>query len=95
MLNFFYKYTFIVSQIINTNIYLEFRIFNTIFNYFTYLEKIIRVNVYFSTNIVLKICNKVSIKFAKYYSKIKELNNILYNLVNILDFTQKVNLYKL
>jgi len=95
MLNFFYKYTFIVSQIINTNIYLEFRIFNTIFNSFTYLEKIIRVNVYFSTNIVLKICNKVSIKFAKYYSKIKELNNILYNLVNILDFTQKVNLYKL
>jgi len=46
-------------------------------------------------NIVLKICNKASTKFAKYYLKIKELDNTLYNFVNILDSTQKINLYKL
>jgi len=95
MLNFFSKYTLIVSQTININIYLEFRVFDAIFNYLKYLEKIIRVNIYFSKNIVIKICNKVLTKLAKYYSRIEELDNILYNFVNILDFTQKVNLYKL
>jgi len=95
ILNSFYKYTLIVLQTINTNIYLKFRVFNTIFNHPKYLEKIIRVNNYFSTNIVIKIYNKVSTKFAKYYSRIKELNNILYNLVNILNFMQKINFYKL
>ncbi len=82
-------------QTINTNIYLKFRVFNAIFNYYKYLEKIIRVNIYSSTNIVIKICNKVSTKFAKYYLRIEELNNILYNFANILDFTQKVSLYNL
>jgi len=95
MLNFFSKYTLIVSQTININIYLEFRVFDAIFNYLKYLEKIIRVNIYFSKNIVIKICNKVLTKLAKYYSRIEELDNILYNFVNILDFTQKVNLHKL
>jgi len=95
ILNSFYKYTLIVLRTINTSIYLEFQIFNVIFNYFKYLEKIIRVNVYSSTNIVLKTCNKVSTKLAKYYLWTKELNNTLYNFVNILDFTQKVSLYKL
>jgi len=70
-------------------------IFDIIFNYLKHLKKIIRINIYFSTNIVIKTCNKVSIKFAKYYLKTKELDDTLYNLVNILNFTQKVNLYKL
>jgi len=95
MLNFFYKYILIVLQTINTNIYLEFRVFNTIFNYLEYLKKIIRVNIYCLTNIVIKICNKASTKLAKYYSRTKELDNILYNFVNILDFIKKINLYKL
>ncbi len=87
ILIFFYKYTLIVLQTIKTSIYLEFRVFNTIFNYYKYLKKIIKINIYFFKNIVFKVCNKASTKFAKYYSKIKELDNILYNFVNILDFT--------
>jgi len=87
ILNFFYECTFIVLQTINTNIYLEFRVFNTIFNYLKHLKKIIRINIYFSKDIILKICNKASIKLAKYYLKIEELDNMLYNLVNILDST--------
>ncbi len=86
ILNSFYKYIFIVLQTINTNIYLEFRLFNIIFNYLKYLKKIIRINIYFLKNILFKICNKVLTKFAKYYSRTKELNNMLYNLVRILDF---------
>jgi len=95
ILNSFYKCTLIVSRTINIDIYLEFRIFDAIFNYLKYLEKIIRVNIYFLIDIVLKTCNKASTKLAKYYLRTKELNNILYNLVNILNFTQKVSLYKL
>ncbi len=95
MLNFFYKCTLIISRTINTNIYLEFRIFNVMFNYLKHLKKIIIINVYSLTNIVIKICNKVLIKLAKYYLRIEELDNTLYNLVNILNFTQKINLYKL
>ncbi len=82
-------------QTINTNIYLEFRVFNTIFNYFKYLKKIIKINIYFLKDIVFKVCNKISTKFAKYYLRTKKLNNILYNLINILDFIQKISLYKL
>ena len=94
ILNSFYKYIFIVLQTINTSIYLEFQVFDTIFNYLKYLKKIIKINVYSSKDIVLKICNKALTKFAKYYSKIKELDNMLYNFVNILNSTQKINLYK-
>ncbi len=64
------------------------------FNYLKHLKETIEINVYFLTKIVIKICNKVSTKLAKYYSKTKELNNTSYNFVNILDFTQKVSLYK-
>ncbi len=53
------------------------------------------MNIYFSKNIVFKICNKVLTKLAKYYLRIKKLDNILYNLINILDSTQKASLYKL
>jgi len=86
VLIFFYKYTFIVLQTINIDIYLKFQVFDTIFNYLKYLKKIIKNNIYFVKDIVLKTCNKVLTKLAKYYLKIKKLNNILYNLVNILDF---------
>jgi len=82
-------------QIINTNIYLEFRVFNTIFNYLKYLKKKKKINIYFLKDIVFKICNKILIKFAKYYLRTKELDNILYNFVNILNSIQKVSLYKL
>jgi len=87
ILNFFYEYTLIVSRTININIYLEFRVFDAIFNYLKYLKKIIRINIYFSKDIVLKICNKALTKLAKYYSRTKELDNTLYNFVNILDST--------
>jgi len=84
ILSFFYKYILIVLQTININIYLKFRVFDIIFNYLKYLKKIKKVNIYFLTNIVFKICNKVLTKFAKYYLRTKELNNMLYNVINIL-----------
>jgi len=54
MLNSFYKCILIISQTINTSIHLKFRIFNAIFNYFEYLEKIIKINIYFFN----KHCNQ-------------------------------------
>jgi len=95
ILIFFYKYIFIVLQTINIDIYLEFRIFNIIFNYLKHLKKVIKINIYFLTDIILKIFNKILTKFAKYYSRTKKSNKTFYNLVNILNFIYKVSLYKL
>ncbi len=86
-MNFFYKYTLIVSRTINVNIYLKFRVFDAIFNYFNYLKKTITNYSYSLREIILKVCKKASTKLAKYYSKTKELNRMLYNLVNILNST--------
>jgi len=95
MLNSFYKYTLIVSRTTNIDIYLKFRVFDAIFNYLNYLKKIIIDYNCSSKEIIIKVCKKVLTKFVKYYSKIEELNKILYNLVNILNFTQKLSLYKI
>ena len=43
---------------------------------------------------VIKICQAISNKLSKYYSKTKDSNEIMYNLVNILDFMQKLSFYK-
>jgi len=94
-LNFFYKCTFIVSWTINVNIYLKFQVFDAIFNYFNYLKKTITNYSCFLKEIILKVCKKASTKLAKYYSKIEKLNKMLYNFINILNFTQKLSLYKM
>jgi hypothetical protein len=57
------------------------------FNYVKHLKKTIKINVCFLIKIVTRVCNKVLKKLAKYYLKTKELNNILYNFVNILNLT--------
>ena len=85
ILKFFYECTFIVLRTTNIDIYLNFRIFDEIFNYLEYLKKTIEINVCSLTKIVTKACNKASTKPAKYYSKIEKLNSTLYNLVNILN----------
>jgi len=95
ILNSFYKYTFIVSRTINTNIYLRFRVFNIVFNYFCYLKKTIINYSCFLREIILKVCKKNLIKFVKYYLKTEKLNKILYNLINILNSIQKLSFYKI
>jgi len=95
MLNSFYECTLIVLRTTNINIHLKFRIFDAMFNYLEHLKETIEINVCFSIEIVIRACNKASTKLAKYYSKIKELDDTLYNLINILSSTQKLNLYKM
>jgi len=95
ILNSFYKYTLIVSRTTNIDIYLKFRVFDTIFNYLNYLKKIITNYNCSLKKIIIKECKKASTKLVKYYSKTKKLDKILYNLVNILSFTQKLSLYKI
>ncbi len=95
MLNSFYECTLIVSRTTNIDIHLRFQIFDAMFNHLEHLEETIEINVCSSTKIVTRACNKASTKLAKYYSKIEELDDTLYNLVNILDSTQKLSLYKM
>ncbi len=85
ILNFFYKYTFIVCRTTNTNIYLRFQVFNIVLNYFNYLKKTITNYSCFLKQIILKVCKKALTKLIKYYLKIEKLNKILYNFVNILN----------
>ena len=94
MLCSFYKLILIVSRTINVDMHLKFRLFNALFNYFNVVKKIICDSAYFSKTLVIKACELIFTKFAKYYSKIKNKDELIYNLVMILDLTQKLNLYR-
>ncbi len=94
LLNFFYECTLIVSWTINADIYLKFWIFNALFNHLEQIEKNIRRSTCSSSAVIVKTCKKVSIKLTKYYVKIKDSNETIYNLANILNSTMKLNLYK-
>ncbi len=87
MLCFFYKLNLIVSKTTNVNIHLKFRLFNALFNYFNVVKKIICDNAYFSKTLVIKACELIFTKFAKYYSKIKNKDELIYSFLIILDFT--------
>ncbi len=91
---FFYKLILTVSRTINVNMHLKFRLFNAFFNYFDAIKRIIRNNAYFSKTLVIKAYELIFTKLAKYYFKIKNKNKLIYNLVMILDFTQRLNLYQ-
>ncbi len=94
LLNFFYECTLIILWTINVNIYLRFWIFNALFNHLEQIKKNIRRNTCSSSAVIIKIYKKVLIKLAKYYVKIKDSDETIYNLANILNFTMKLNLYK-
>jgi len=67
--------------------HLKFRLFNALFNYFNIVKKIICDNAYFLKTLVIKVCELIFTKFAKYYFKTKSKNELIYNLVIILNFT--------
>jgi len=83
-----------VSKTINVNIHLKFRLFNAFFNYFNVVKKIIYDNAYFLKILVIKACELIFTKLAKYYFKTKNKNELIYNFVIILNFIQKLNLYQ-
>ena len=71
----------------NVNIHLKFRLFNALFNYFNVVKKIICDNIYFLKTLIIKVCELIFTKFAKYYSKIKNKDELIYNFVIILNLT--------
>ncbi len=94
LLNFFYECTLVMSQTMNADIHLRFWIFNALFNHFEQIEKNIRRSTCLLSAVIVKTYEKVSIKLAKYYVKIEDSNETIYNLANILNSTMKLNLYK-
>ncbi len=94
LLNFFYECTLVVSWTTNADIHLKFRIFNALFNHLEQIEKNIRRSICSSSAVIVKTCKKVSIKLAKYYVKIEDSDETIYNLANILNSTMKLDLYK-
>jgi hypothetical protein len=94
MLCSFYKLILIVSRTTNVDMHLEFRLFDALFNYFNVVERIIRNNACSLKTLVIKACELTSTKLAKYYFKIEDKDELIYNLAIILNFTQKLNLYQ-
>ncbi len=94
LLNLFYECTLVVSWTINADIHLKFRIFDALFNHLKQIEKNIRRSTCSSSAVIVKTYEKVLIKLAKYYVKIENSDETIYNLANILNSTMKLNLYK-
>ncbi len=94
ILNSFYECILIVSRIINADIQLRFRIFNALFNHLKDVKKFIKRSTSSLSAIIIKTYKKALIKLAKYYFKIKDSDEIIYNIVNILNSTMKLSLYK-
>ncbi len=94
MLCSFYKLILIVFRTTNVDMHLKFRLFNALFNYLNVVKRIIHNNACFLKTFIIKVCELVFTKLAKYYSKIKNKDELIYNFVIILDFTQKLNLYQ-
>jgi hypothetical protein len=94
MLNSFYELTLIVSKIINVDIHLKFRMFDALFNHLNAIEMIVHNNACTSQAFVLQACELASAKLAKYYSKMKSKDELIYNLAMILDSIQKLKLYQ-
>ena len=94
LLNKFYKIILIVSRTSNSNVHLEFRIFDVMFDHIQEIENIFQESRYFYQNFVFKVCEAASIKLDKYYNRIWKKREIIYNLANILNSNQKLKLYK-
>ncbi len=94
ILNPFYECILIMSRITNAGIQLEFRIFNALFNHLKDVKKFIRRSINSLSAIIIKTCEKALTKLAKYYFKIEDSGETIYNIVNILNSTMKLSLYK-
>ncbi len=94
LLNFFYECTLVVSRTTNADIHLKFRIFNALFNHLEQIEKNIRRSTCSLSAVIVKTYEKVLIKLAKYYVKIKDSDETIYNFANILNSIIKLDLYK-
>ena len=79
----------------NININLVFRLYNIIFNYFNNIKTQIRANICSFSSIIIQTYEQNFKKLAKYYFKIENKNDLIYNLIDILNFDIKLNLYKL
>jgi hypothetical protein len=68
--------------------------FDALFNHFNAIEMIVHNNACTSQALVLQACELASEKLAKYYSKMKSKDELIYNLTMILNSTQKLKLYQ-
>ena len=94
ILNFIYEFILIVSRTINIEIYLKFRLYDAFFDHLNIIEKKI-VNRLSNDmkRLIVKICETINQQFSKYYFKIENKNNLIYNFANILNSIMKTNIY--
>jgi len=68
--------------------------FDALLNYLNVIETIVRDNACTSQALVLRACKLAFNKLAKYYFKMNNKDELIYNLAMILNSTQKLNLYQ-
>ena len=88
-----YELTLLMSRTINNEIHLKFRCYDSLFNHLKKVKSFIEVNNCFYKKKIIEISKTSFEKLTKYYSKTKDKENLIYNLVNVLNFTQKLILY--
>jgi hypothetical protein len=67
--------------------------FDALFNHLNVIEIIVRNNACITQALIIRACELTSTKLAKYYSKMKSKDELIYNLAMILNSTQKLKLY--
>ena len=62
--------------------------------YFDEVKKKIRAFNCLDKDLIVKICEKVKHKLSKYYNKIVNKDNTIYDIAMMLNFIQKISLFK-
>ena len=96
ILNFIYEFILIVSRTINIEIHLKFRLYDVFLNHLNIIEKkIVNRLLDDMKKLIVKVCETINQNFSKYYFKIENKNDLIYNLVNILNSIIKTNIYEI
>ena len=95
ILNFIYEFILIVSRTINIEIHLKFRLYDVFFDHLNMIEKkIVSRLSNVMKKLIVKVCETINQKLSKYYFKIEDKDDLIYNFVNILNSIMKTNIYE-
>ncbi len=95
LLQFFKKYTESMSQTHNSIMHKTFLVYINLFDHLKNQNNIKRLNSILKWTVKLKTAiEKALTKMKKYYVQIENESNLLYNIIIILDSTQKLSLYQ-
>ena len=94
ILNLFYQITLTVFRTTNVSVHQAYTLFDTMYFHLNEVKTTINASKSSNKNLIIKVCEKVELKLSKYYIKIVDKNDTIYDIVMILNFIQKISLFK-